>query len=151
MKCRIFTALLLVALLSSCSAKEVNLPPPSEMFIAIGSAVGLPEMVDVVDELMEENTGIEPSDYDNAVYLILEVGLAPDEIVIVRAKDNAAAAAIQEKLEKRLAYKEKSAENYLTEYLPMIKNGVVRRDGLTISLIVSEHSAQIVEIYDNWK
>ena len=150
MRLRILAALTFAVFLSSCGVKDANLPTPSEMFTAIQAAVELPEMVDVADELMEENTGIALSDCDSAVYCILEVGLAPDEIVIVRAKDNAAAAVIQEKLEKRLEYKEKSAENYLTEYLPIIKNGVVRRDGLTVSLIVSEQSAQIIEVYDNW-
>jgi len=141
---------ILILSLSSCTAKKVDLPEPGELFTAIASAVELPDMVDVSAELLEENTGIEPGEYESAVCYILSVGLSPDEIVIVKAKDKAAAESVRKKLEARLAYKEKSAENYLTEYLPIIKEGVIRRDGLTVSLIVSERVSQIVEVYNGY-
>ena len=34
--------------------------------------------------------------------------------------------------------KEKAAQVYLTEYMPIIQQGTVRKDGLTISLIVAD-------------
>ena len=148
---KLVVTIILLALLSSCGKNAVDLPEPNELFAYIQSEIELPNMVNVVNDFLEDNIGIEPDEYESAVYYILGVGLSPDEIIIVKAKDNAAAAVIKEKLEARLAYKAKSAEKYLTEYLPMINKGIVRRDGLTVSLIVSEYSEGINNIYRNWE
>jgi hypothetical protein len=138
-------------LLLSCSPKELALPEPAELFESVKAKVELPEMDEVAADYLNESTGVEESEYSSAVHYILSAGLAPDEIVIIKAKDSQAAAAILQKLENRLDYKEKSAENYLTEYLPMIKKGLVRRDGLTVSLIVSVKSEEIAGVYDSFK
>ncbi|MDR1639286.1 MAG: DUF4358 domain-containing protein [Clostridiales bacterium] len=138
-------------LLPSCASKELNLPEPAELFESVKAKVELPEMDEVSGEYLNESTGVEEAEYSSAVHYILSAGLAPDEIVIIKAKDSQTAGAIKEKLDKRLAYKEKSAENYLTEYLPVIKKGLVRRDGLTVSLIVSEKVEEIEEVYDSFK
>ncbi|MDR1589147.1 MAG: DUF4358 domain-containing protein [Oscillospiraceae bacterium] len=147
---KIIIAAALMILLTSCAAKDASLPDPADLYAAIESAVELPEMIDVTGEYLEPTIGVEAIEYDSAVYYIPPVGVTPDEIVIVKAKDTAAAKIIQEKFETRLAYKAKSAENYLTEYLPIINDGVIRRDGLIVSLIVTDKAAQIVEIFNNY-
>jgi hypothetical protein len=150
MKLQTAVAATLMILLPSCAAKEADLPAPVELYDAIASGAGLPEMIDVAGEYLEQTIGVAPDEYESAVYYILPVGIAPDEIVIVKARDGAAAESVREKFEARLAYKAKSAENYLTEYLPVISGGIVRRDGLTVSLIVTDKAAQIAEIYDSY-
>lgn len=106
-------------------------------------------MVDTAETDLEALTGIRPDSYDSAVCYRLCEGTAPDEIIIVRGRDEEAAGTIQERLEKRLKYKQESGQLYLTEYQPMLRAGVVRRDGLTVSLIVSGQIDDILRICGN--
>lgn len=137
--------------LCACSAPAAELPAPEELFAAIENTVELPEMADVADDYLESVLGLFPEDCDGAVYYLLAEGIAPDEIVIIQAKDDSSAKDIQKKLEERLDYKEQAAQIYLTEYMPVIQAGIVRRDGLTLSLIVSEQVEQIVQVYEQYK
>ena len=107
-------------------------------------------MSDVAGYMLEANTGITPDEYDAAVYYILEEGMAPDQIILIRAKGENAAAVIEEKLDSWLAYQEEGSRMYLTEYMPLFQAGVVRRDGLTVSLIVSDQVEEIVKVYQQF-
>lgn len=140
--------LLLTMILSGCRSETQELPPPTELFAAIQAKVELPKMVDTAETDLEALTGIESDTYDSAVCYRLYEGTAPDEIIIVHARDNEMSREIQLLLEKRLGYKRESGELYLTEYQPMLRDGVVRLDGLTVSLIVSERADEIVQIYN---
>lgn len=139
---------LLAVLLPGCSVEPRELPPPAELFAAIQTDVRLPEMIDCAETDLDALTGIGPDSYDSAVCCRLCEGTAPDEIIIVRGRDEDAAGTIQACLEKRLEYKRDSGRLYLTEYQPMLQAGVVRRDGLTVSLIVSGQAEDIVCVYD---
>lgn len=139
----------LVMLLSACVAQDSNLPPPAELFAAIQAEVELPEMIDTADTDLEPLIGIEMDDCQSAVYYRLKDGIAPDEIIIVQAKDNDAAKKIQTLLENRLEYLRKSAQLYLTENQPMLQAGTVRQDGLTVSLIVSEKAEEVARVFEN--
>ncbi len=107
-------------------------------------------MTDVADYMLEANTGITPDEYDAAVYYIPDEGMAPDQIIILRAKDSAGAAVIEEKLSAWLTYQEEGSRIYLTEYMPLLQAGIVRRDGLTVSLIVSSQAREIEQVYQNY-
>lgn len=138
---------LLAVLLPGCSVETRELPPPAELFAVIQADVSLPEMIDCAETDLDALTGIGPDSYDSAVCCRLCEGTAPDEIIIVRGRDEGAAGTIQACLEKRLAYKQDSGRLYLTEYQPMLQAGIVRRDGLTVSLIVSGQAEDIVCVY----
>lgn len=144
------TACLALISLTACSAKQVELPDPGALYEEIRSSVELPAMTDVTEYMLEANTGITPDEYDSAVYYIPDAGIAPDQIIIVRAKDEAGAAEIEEKLSVWLAYQEEGSRVYLTEYMPLFQAGVVRRDGLTVSLIVSAQADEIVKVYQQY-
>lgn len=146
-RCSMILAVLIL-LLAGCSAQERDMPEPDQLVVMIHEAVTLPEMIDAGGNYLELLTGISPDSYDDAVCYLLAEGTAPDEIIIVRAKDEAGAKTIQQLLEKRLAYKAKSVEQYFTEYQPVVQAGVVRRDGLTVSLIVSDQVSEIIQVYE---
>ena len=144
--------IVLTLILTACSgAKVVELPEPSTLFAEIESKVQLQEMINVPGDYLKSNTGIDAESYSSMVYCLPSESVTPDEIIIIRAIDDTAAADIQSKLENLLKNKEMAAQQYLTEYMPVIQKGFVRRDGLTVSLIVSAESAQIAEIYDSYK
>lgn len=144
---RIFAAFLIVAGLSACSAQQSELPEPNQLFETIRQTVRLPEMVDVTDDMLEADTGISADEYTAAVYYIPMDSIVPEEIILIRAVDDAAALDVQKKLESYLDYWIESARVYLTEYMPVLQAGVVRRDGLTVSLIVSQQVSEIVSVY----
>ncbi len=141
--------IVLILPLFGCGAPAGQLPPLAELFAAVQAQVELPEMVDTAGTDLEALTGIGPDTYDGAVCYRLLEGTAPDEIIIVRGRDSAAAGAIQERLEKRLEEKREAGRLYLIEYQPMLQAGVVRRDGLTVSLIVSGQVEEISRVYEN--
>lgn len=138
----------LALLLSGCRTQAGELPPPAELFAAIQADVDLPELVDTAETDLEALTGVGPEAYDSAVCYRLREGTAPDELIIVRAASAEDADQIQELLEQRLDYKREAGTLYLTEYQPMLQAGVVRRDGLTVSLIVSGQVEEILRVYD---
>lgn len=145
----VFAAFLIIAGLSACSARQTELPEPGPLFEMIRQSVQLPEMVDVAADMLEANTGIAAGEYVSAAYYIPVDSIAPEEIILIRAVDDAAALAIQEKLESYLDYRVESARVYLTEYMPVLQAGVVRRDGLTVSLIISEQVSGIISVYES--
>lgn len=147
---KILTVCLALISLAACSAKKIELPEPGTLYEEIQSAVELPAMTDVTEYMLEANTGITPNEYDSAVYYIPNEGIAPDQIIIVHAKDEAGAAGIEEKLSVWLTYQEEGSRVYLTENMPLFQAGVVRRDGLTVSLIVSAQVDEIVKVYQQY-
>ena len=148
---KLLLACILVLGLTACASGEKALPAPGALFEEIRNSVELPGMIDVAEQMLEANTGIASEEYTEAVYYILSEGMSPDEIVILLAKDEAAAKSMEEKLASWLSYREESARVYLTEYMPLIQSGVIRRDGLTVSLIVSEQVKEITAVYDAYK
>ena len=141
----------LILLLSACAPQAAQLPAPDELFQQLCQAAELPPMMDVAADFLLDDTGIDPADCDGAVYYLQEMGTSPDEIIIVRLKDDAAAADALQRLQDRLTAKEEAAHVYLTEYLPVIEKGFVRRDGLTVSLVVSEHSDALAAVFDSFQ
>ncbi len=140
----------LLLLLAACTPQSRELPQPAELFGELRAEAGLDGMVDVAANLLEANTGISPENYTAAAYYIPEASTAPDEIVILRAADRAAAERIKEKLEDYLDYRIEAAQTYLTEHMPVLQKAVVRTDGLTVSLIISQRVEDIVKVYDDY-
>lgn len=136
--------------LTACRAGTAQLPEPGKLYEEIQASVELPAMTDVAEYLLEANTGITPDKYSEAVYYIPDEGIAPEQIIIVHAKDEAGAAEIEENLSAWLTYQEEGSRVYLTEYMPLLQAGVVRRDGLTVSLVVSAQADEIVKVYQRY-
>ena len=96
----------LLLLLTACaSEKGASSPEPAELFSNIEQNVSIPQMVDVAGAFLEDELGITAEDYESAVYYLVEGGLAPDEIVIVKAVDEAAAARNEVSMLKREIFK----------------------------------------------
>ena len=58
--------------------------------------------------------------------------------------------AIEAKLNARFENKAEAVKKYLTEHQTVVNSTVVRRDGLTVSLICSESVDKIVEVYGKY-
>lgn len=148
---RLFILIAAALMLVSCAEEKKVLPQPAALFEEISKVADVQEMFDVSEEMLEDVIGISPELYDSAVYMISGTGVSPEEIIIVRAKTKEDADTVKEKLEKRLSYIKKSAENYLIEEMPTIEKAVIRQDDLTVSLIVSKQVDTIVAVYKEYK
>ncbi len=147
---RAMALLLVLCLLTGCGSAAA-LPEPAQLAAELLAAAEGPEMSAMPASYLLEVTGIAPEDYESAVYLLPAGDVAPDELILVRCRDKAAAEAVRRKLEARLDLKAKAAQSYLTEQLPVIRAGTVRTDGLTVSLLVSERLDALQAVYDRFR
>ena len=150
-KTLINTLVILVILTGCAENNDIQLPAPSEIYAVIDETIELPDMVELPEELFIYSYGIELDWFDSAIAYTCLNALQPDEIVIIHAVDENAANDVLEKLNARLAYKKKSAEKYLPETAPILNSGIVRQDGLTVSLLVTSEITAIQNIYKNMK
>lgn len=139
--------LLLVFLLCACG-RPAETRTPEEMYTAIAEAAELEDMVPLTADELLALTGIEPAQYTSAVAYQSLTGVRPDEVILLCAVDRSAADDLEAKLATRLAYKQKAAELYLTEYQSILRQAVVRRDGLTVALIAVEQMDAAVKAYE---
>lgn len=138
----------LLLALPSCAKDAVELPAPQAVYAEIAGAVDMPEMVEMTADEMADYLGLEASDYSDFAYYTCLIATQPDELAIIAATDGDAAGRIKQKLQDRLDYKAKSAENYLPENIPIIKKAVIRQDGLTVSMLVSADAEDMAAVYD---
>jgi hypothetical protein len=137
-------------LLASCSNEKV-LPAPSELYSMIESEIGQLDMIDLAEEMLEITTGISPDQYTSAVYCLSLMGNSPEEIIIIAATDAENAKDIEATLTSRFEQKAEAVKSYLTEYQSLVNSTVVRRDGLTVSLICSYKVDEIIKVYESIK
>ncbi len=154
MKVRIFFVTLILTLtfshLFSCGNKETHsatLPMPTELYAQIAQTVSLPDMLTLTAEELYDVIGIDPAWYTASAAYFSVNGTSPEEILIFLAVDETAADALENALRTRLKYKQDSAAQYLTENLPMLNDGIVRRDGLTVSLLVCTDTETVSKLY----
>ncbi|MBE6658994.1 MAG: DUF4358 domain-containing protein [Ruminococcaceae bacterium] len=141
MLCAVMLVLMLSMLLSACETETpptvTPLPEPAVLYGQIAEKTTLPAMVTLTADELYDVIGIDPAWYSASAAYFAADGTAPDEILIFLAVDEAAAESLVSVLGTRLQYKQDSASQYLTENQPMLESGVVRRDGLTVSLLVA--------------
>ena len=91
--------------------------------------------------------GIESSWVAQSASFTAASGTFPDEVVLVEAVDEAAAASIQEKLQNRLNEVLVQSETYDAENYQAAQSCQVRVNGLYVSLILSPKQADMAAIY----
>lgn len=141
-------SLLICFLISGCSKQAIDLPEPDVLYSAVAEASDLSEMIEFTPEELLNIIGIDPVDYLSYAAYQASWGMSPDEIIIVRAVDETAANNIEEKLNSRVESKRKSFEVYLTENLPIVNKAVVRRDGITVAMLITENIKAAEDAYD---
>ena len=74
-------------------------------------------------------------------------GVSQEEIVLIKAVDDNAATAVEASLNDRYNSKLEQSRNYNPEQAAVIEKCKVQRDGLYVSMIVSENADKITDIY----
>lgn len=130
---------------SKIEAKSIE-----DIFEDIKAEVTLSDMIflEKTDDL-DRYYGISPDDVDEFAGGIDNNGTAQDEIVIIKAKDDTAADNVKNLLQKRYDSKLNQIQNYDPNETEKIKNGKVEKNGLYVTLVISDDVDKITEIIKN--
>ena len=147
---RLFLALALaLLLLSGCAApsKQVESIDIKAVYLAMEKTGALPGMTAVPDGMLLDFYGIDPAWCAEALFMVSADSLLADEVVLIRARDEAAAKRILPFLESRMQAKAEEARNYSPEQYAIIKQGQILSRGVELALIVSPQVSRLVSMY----
>lgn len=111
----------------------------------------LPEMTEVPENIVLDFYGFDKTMYADAVFYVSFDSMLADEIVLVTAKDEAAAKEIEALLNVRLEAKATEAKSYSPEQYAIIKKCSVIKDGTRLAMIVGKNGAGLTDIYQKMK
>ena len=136
----------LIALLCACGITSAK--PLGEIYEEIKTEIGFDSVTELDDiRLMERYYGINADMVAEFAGCINSSGVDQEEIVLVRAVDEEAAAQVKDKLELRYQTKLDQNKTYNPEQAAIIAGCSVERDGLYVSMIISKDAEKITEIY----
>lgn len=150
----VLTVLMCVLMLSACGGgKTLNDTPLDVALSQINDAVfdGGESMriIDSVDKL-ELYYSIDPQDVaEFAAEVSKNSATEIDEVILIKAVDDAAAKRIAEKLELRLQSQKDLCASYSADLLAVAEHSEVRTQGLLVSLIVTEQYDKATSICDD--
>ena len=139
---------LLVAVMVLCCACGTTAKPLTEVYDDIKAQVTFENVNELNDiSMMERYYGITEDMAAEYAGCINASGVEQEEVVLVKAVDESAAAEIKEKLDNRYQSKLNQNKDYNPEQAKMIEDCSVEKDCLYVSMIVSENADTITKIY----
>ena len=143
----ILLAVSMVLLLTACGSRTAGNPAATEAPAVPEEAAGKPlrelaaEVIKDTGSLasfdaedLAEMAGIQPEDYTDFVFLQGDV-MEGREILALRAKDDAAAEKLAEKMEKYLERRRNENRNYAPKAYQALSDARVERKGLTLVMV----------------
>lgn len=123
---------------------------PAAVYADIADKITLPEMMAVPEGILFDYYGIDTSCYTKAVFVLAVDSLVADEIVVVECVDEASAGVVETLLNTRLNSKLVQADGYSPEQYARISKCQVLRNGLFVSLIVTDSFDTAAGIFDGY-
>lgn len=140
--------LLAVVMVLCCACGKSDAKPLTDVYNDIKAQVGFENVTELNDiSLMERYYGITADMAAEFAGCVNSSGVEQEEIVLVKAVDDASAATVKEKLENRYKAKLDQNKSYNPEQAAMIEKCSVQQNGLYVSMIVSDKAEQITAIY----
>lgn len=150
MKKIICLLLALMLVLAGCSQEPVT-KDIAAIKDTIVSQLEIENALDLPAQRLLDLYGIEATQIKTSACFITMGGAFPDEIVMVEATDAAAAKAVAQKLEARLADVKNQAQNYDAESYALLEKCKVTTLGAYVTLFISAKSEAMQSIFDNAK
>lgn len=122
---------------------------PESIYEAVSEAVELTPMVLVDEEFIENYYGINISELDGFVFAMAESPIEADTIAILRAKDSAEAASLEESLSFIREMKEEEMRDYAPEAWEVAAAGKVGSRGRYVFLVMAPEVAKITELIES--
>ena len=141
-------ALVLAIMLCACGGAKGNGKKLSEVYSAVKSQVTLSDMNEFTDvKSLDRFYGISAESVEDFAGGVNNSGVNMEEIVLVKAKDDNAAASVETALNNRKQAKYNENKNDNPEQAEVIEKCAVTRDGVYVAMILSPNAAQITSIY----
>lgn len=116
----------------------------------VKAEVELPsDMADFDERRLKRVFGITDEQAEDFSGAICTDGLRQDEFIYVKAKDEAAAKEVADKLQNDWQSKYNVIKNYDPDQVKIIESAKVETNGLYVSLVISEKADQIKQIYND--
>ena len=120
----------------------------AKAFVAVKKEVTLPEdMSDFTTARIKRVFGITDEQMTDFAGAVCTNGVRQDQIIYFKAKDEASADYIAEKLQDNWQATYNVIQNYDPDQMSIIENAKVERDGLYVSLVMSADADKIKEIF----
>ncbi len=136
------------SMLVGCGTSIVELNLADTVAVTTTNVATIDGMQEITAAEIQSLYGISATDYVQFSGKVSGVGTSADEIVIIEAIDASTAAKILEGAEARLEDKLRQAEGYLPEEYAIIEQGVVRKDGNYVALIVTADVDTVIAAYE---
>ena len=145
---RTLIVLLALVMVLCCACSNTSQKPLTEVYNDIKAQVTFEDVNELTDiSQMERYYGITDEMAAEYAGCINASGVEQEEVVLVKAVDDAAATQIKEKLDTRYQSKLNQNKNYNAEQAAMIEKCSVDQDGLYVSMIISDNADTIKKIY----
>lgn len=95
-----------------------------------------------------EKLGIQQEQLQAGYVIAAMMNVNADEIILLEAKDETAAASLKSVLEKELAAQTQTWEQYLPDQFDKVKNNIIKQDGNKLIYITYDQPEKIAEIFD---
>lgn len=136
----------LVAVLCACGAQSAK--PLTEIFADIKAQVTFADNIEFSDvDKLDRYYGITAEEVSEFAGCISSSGTNQEEVILIKAADDASAEKIQGILEQKYQAKLNENKNYNPEQAAMIEKCSVERSGLYVSMIISPEAETITKIY----
>ncbi len=140
--------LLAVVMVLCCACGKTQAKPLADIYNDIKAQVNFENVTELTEiRLMERFYGITEDMAAEFAGCVNNSAVNQEAVVLVKAVDDNAAAAVEEKLANYYQAKLNQNKDYNPEQAAIIEKCSVDRDGLYISMIISENADKIKEIY----
>lgn len=140
--------ILLLLLLSGCAGKEADVSLDA-ILSEIEAAVPMADGFRMTEDDLLDLYGIRAEDIAEQASLASMNGIFPDEVIMIRAKDEESLGRIKEKLEQRLNEVLNQSRSYDPESYAAAQKCAVDIRGLYITLFVSANNETMTKIYSS--
>lgn len=154
--------LIMALIVSGCTPLPIPPPPPGAeetqkpdtleglYRLMVGTGF-LPDMVPVPQDLVAASYGIDGLWMAESIFMVAQDVSRADEIILIRAANEADAAMILPRLAARLAEKETAAKDSSPDQYAMVLDARTLHEGVDMALIVSPHAGELAKIYQDNK
>lgn len=151
MKKLIFPVLAIVFLLCACGAPASGPSAPiGEILADILEEANISEALPVSADSLSSLYGISADDIDECACCVTMNGVFPDEVIIIKAKDDAAAKRIEDCLASRLSEVMIQSKSYDAESYAVAQKCHVVKNGLYLNLFISAKHEKMNEVYSQY-
>lgn len=134
--------------LTGCQSKKTGPDDLSAVHQELSAQAELSDMLALSADELGTFYGIAAEDVKQFAASVNSTGIRCDEIVLIEATDEEAAARVKEQLDSRYASQLAQFETYLPDQYEILQKCGVRQDGNYVAMIVAADPAPLVKLYE---